>query len=304
MLFIAIGKRVTEYGVTEQRFFLIVLGGLLFGLAGYFIFSGRKKIKVIPISLFTVALLTLWGPWSAYNFSLRSQKSRAEKILEKNGLLTGNTTRRATATVSHEDESDLSSIFDYIIRNHGDAAIAEWFPQITITALGYNNCCSSSLKPRSQTAQALMEHLGLKYRRHNPRNLEFFVQSDISENPFSSRGYDNAILINLSPYQTWKKLPFKGKQLSIGVEEHNPKLIILENSKELVSISLAELIKNLRKVDRSADPTTEQFLPIDLLSIEGGNEQLKIKLVIRNLRGEFSDESPSIQYLEGIVFLK
>ena len=163
MLFIAIGKRTFEYGITEKRYFLFVIGLLLLGLSMYFIFSKKKNIKWIPVSLFFVTILSLWGPWSAYNISFKSQYGRAERLLENNGLLVGSTTKKSTISISEEVQKELSSIFDYLIKGHGYDRIKNWFPYEVTNVLLPNKHSDTSLKARQQNSAALMEHLGLRY---------------------------------------------------------------------------------------------------------------------------------------------
>jgi hypothetical protein len=56
MLAFAIYIRVKDYGITENRYFIMVLALWLFVNAIYFLLSTVKNIKVIPMSLFFVAL--------------------------------------------------------------------------------------------------------------------------------------------------------------------------------------------------------------------------------------------------------
>ena len=86
MLLAAIAKRVGQYGFTEQRYFLLVLALWLLGLALYYGITASRNIKLIPMTLCAVALLTTMGPWSAYAVSRRSQLNRLDGLLEKNGM--------------------------------------------------------------------------------------------------------------------------------------------------------------------------------------------------------------------------
>lgn len=89
VLFIAIGFRVADYGITINRYLVILLGIWLSLVALYFIFFG-DKIKFIPISLVLFLLLASYGPLSMFSVSQASQSNRLIKILETNGLLNEN----------------------------------------------------------------------------------------------------------------------------------------------------------------------------------------------------------------------
>src|SRR5665647_3558162 len=51
LLFLAVKRRISDYGITEQRYFILVLALWLLFIAIYFLFSKSKNIKLIPVSL-------------------------------------------------------------------------------------------------------------------------------------------------------------------------------------------------------------------------------------------------------------
>ena len=63
LLSISIFNRTVEYGITENRYFILVLALWLFSIATYFLNGGKENIKIIPISLAVLALLSSFGPW-------------------------------------------------------------------------------------------------------------------------------------------------------------------------------------------------------------------------------------------------
>ncbi|MBM3802789.1 MAG: DUF4153 domain-containing protein [Acidimicrobiia bacterium] len=70
LLLMAIWRRLSEYGLTEDRYFLLVLTLWMTGIAAYFSFGRQPSIKLIPVSLALVAMLTIAGPWGPYTLSL------------------------------------------------------------------------------------------------------------------------------------------------------------------------------------------------------------------------------------------
>ena len=51
VLFLSVWRRVSEYGVTESRYFGILAAFLLAGICLYFLASRTKNIKVLPVTL-------------------------------------------------------------------------------------------------------------------------------------------------------------------------------------------------------------------------------------------------------------
>ncbi len=76
LLYLAIFKRVNTYGITELRYYVLLLATWLLALNLYFVFSKIKSIKIIPVSLCILALFSTVGPWGAFQWSLRSQQRR------------------------------------------------------------------------------------------------------------------------------------------------------------------------------------------------------------------------------------
>ncbi|MBK9017383.1 MAG: DUF4153 domain-containing protein [Saprospiraceae bacterium] len=83
LLFVAIGRRMSDYGVTEARFVVAISGVWLLLMSVYFIFSKRDNIKFIPISLAFFSLVTVLGPFNAFKVSERSQVGRLEELWKR-----------------------------------------------------------------------------------------------------------------------------------------------------------------------------------------------------------------------------
>jgi len=111
LLFIAIGVRVEEYGITEPRYFIILLAVWLLGITLYFIINKSPRIQLIPITLFIVTLLATYGPQSATSLSKRSQQSRLLEYFPKKDKLAS---------------AEKVSIINYLVDYHGLTAIQKF----------------------------------------------------------------------------------------------------------------------------------------------------------------------------------
>ena len=83
LLAISIFKRVSDYGITESRYLLIALAFWLTFVTSYFLIRGKEQIRIIPISLFVVAVLITVGPWGIQYVSRVSQQNRLEEFIDK-----------------------------------------------------------------------------------------------------------------------------------------------------------------------------------------------------------------------------
>ena len=115
LVFIAIYRRISEYGVTELRYVVALLGVWLLGITLYYNLSKTKSIKVIPISLSIIVLLPiLTGPFNMFNASLSSQQKRFKQSLIDKSILVGDqlTPLDKESTISVANNTELSSKTD------------------------------------------------------------------------------------------------------------------------------------------------------------------------------------------------
>ena len=127
LLLLAIWRRVAEYGLTENRYIVIVLGCWLLYAALYFTFSRGKSIKVIPISLGILALAASVGPWGASSVSRVDQVGRLDELLTANRILADGKITPVKDTLPFDVTRQISSIVRYIVDVHGVEPLQPWF---------------------------------------------------------------------------------------------------------------------------------------------------------------------------------
>ncbi len=119
LLFVALGARVTYYGVTEYRYFLLALAVWLLFLNAYFLFRNGEDIRVIPMSLCLISLTAAYGPQSAFSVSERSQKERLVNILKKNkAILHNRVTRLDTSSLKEIDRTEITDKIEYLVKHY------------------------------------------------------------------------------------------------------------------------------------------------------------------------------------------
>lgn len=124
LLVLAITKRVTTYGITQHRYFLIVLAAWLTFLTVYFLGYKKATIKTIPVSLALAILLITYGPQSATSVSFRSQKNilvdlftQAKAVREEKLVPVDATTLKPRTAVR------MASALGYILKNYEFTAL-------------------------------------------------------------------------------------------------------------------------------------------------------------------------------------
>ena len=160
MLLLAVSKRIGQYGITEERYFLIVLTLWMLGVSLYYGITGSTNIKRIPETLLLVVLLSAVGPWSAYAVSERSQVARLVPILEANGMGRPGHLARPRNPVPEKDRAQISAVFRYLVQIHGIGAVARvvGIPEDSLQARGGEVARFDDLDAREA-----MRRIGLEY---------------------------------------------------------------------------------------------------------------------------------------------
>ncbi|RSK24772.1 DUF4153 domain-containing protein [Hymenobacter metallilatus] len=116
LLAVAIGTRIRAYGITEERYFVLVLAAWLLGMAVYFLVRRGQGIIWIPASLAVVAFLAAGGPWGAYAVAERSQLNQLREISARYGLLQAGKLDGAGERMPNLPDSvrkRISSVFEF-----------------------------------------------------------------------------------------------------------------------------------------------------------------------------------------------
>ena len=277
VLQLAIWRRVSEYGLTENRYLALGLGVWLAAMVVYFLASRTKNIKVIPASIGVLALLTSFGPWGAFQVSEKSQVGRLEQLLVKNHLLVDGRAQKAAAAIPAADAGQISSIVRYLRDVHGYARIQPWF--------------SESLK-RDSTGMGLIDQgpdlvvkaLGVEYVKEpifsggNYRELRADPDRIVN-----SAGYDHLLVAQRL------RLGLPGftdpnESIAYGIDSAMDMLTMraLEGSVTADSVQI-----RLRPL---ADSLLEQYgsiggggIPPEKMSVSASTQTMKLKVVLRRV---------------------
>ncbi len=112
--FLAIGERVNTYGVTEQRYMVVLSAVWLSVIIALFVFKKITSIKIIPALLAALFFLAAFGPWGAVGLSGTSQFRHLEKLLVQYEVLQEGKIVKTTKDISFEARKNISSKLDYL----------------------------------------------------------------------------------------------------------------------------------------------------------------------------------------------
>ncbi|MFQ5529905.1 MAG: DUF4153 domain-containing protein, partial [Gemmatimonadota bacterium] len=163
MLLVAVWKRIAQYGVTEPRYILVVLTLWLAAMAVLYGIARSQNIKLLPLTLCALAVVTFGGPWGAYSVSRSSQTARFSGLLERNGMMEEGRVVAASTEVSLEDRQELSGSLTYLLATHGTGHLVDLLgPDLAVTDSVGGLDAIRRWEARDRAA-AILRTLGIEY---------------------------------------------------------------------------------------------------------------------------------------------
>lgn len=284
MLLLAIWKRIDQYGITEKRYFLVVLSIWLAGIALFFILRRSRNIKVIPVTLCLVALVTLGGPWGAYTISLRSQAARLEGLLAANGMLEGGRAVAAASEIPFEDRKEMSAVVRYMVETHGTEALD---PLLGGPVAGIDTVARElgpgSVMGTEARAELILGSLDVAYvgrwaSRGGEESFHLSAGPDAGAIPISGLDYGlRGVGLEADSVE------IDGRAYVFEVDAERAVLAVLRDGEPLIDVPLAGLIGRALEFRRSAAGTPP--IPRDLLHVSAENDRARLSVFVRSVRG-------------------
>jgi hypothetical protein len=294
MLFTAVGQRINQYGVTEQRYFVSVLGLWIAGIALYFLINKKASIKAIPMTLFIITLATSMGPWGAYGVSRVSQMGRLRSLFVKAGIWNGTKTVKAVKEIAFEDRKQISSVLDYLVENHGVEPLQPWFD------LDLSQWKDERVRSRygySSVSNQICKSLGFDHVDRwgtEATGTYFNYLADPAEGVLSLKGYDWMVRFSDS-----KKFNLEGVAYSL---ENDGGIMTLKGAGEPgLVFDLSKMVAGLE--DPKAGIQKDK-VPADKMSQDASNGRWEGRLCLQNLQGTHQAKGVRITYLNGVLLLK
>jgi hypothetical protein len=277
MLFLAVWRRMSEYGLTEGRYLALALGVWLLFIVLYLLFGKSKSIKAIPASLAIVALISGVGPWSAFTLSEASQIGRLEQLLTQHAILVNGHVVQATGDVPFEDARQISSLLSYLHDFHGYGRIQRWF----IKSLRADTAAAADAW---QDPAAVSEIFGVPYVHSWQQTESGYVTFTASTNtPVDIAGYDK--MITRSYLRSNAAQMITAKALSIRFADSLNTLTISTSEDaalpDSVRIDLRQFISQLSSRSRAIDVGN---VPPEEMSITVEGKRIKARVFFSTIQ--------------------
>ena len=285
---VSISKRISQYGVTPSRYFVVLLAMWLIFCMVSSIFKAR--LSVILISLITVVYISVFTPVNNRRITLMSQNKRFEKILVKHGLLKdGKLVKKPE--LAKEKKYEVTDVLNYILGiNDRRNDIENLKP--------FGKAGGKPYKDREEFEKSLgIDTAWYQYSDFGSIGDSYFVTFGINENVLVNmyngieevKGYDYAIT-NLESYFTdnnnvkefFGKYPVKLSQEGIAVYDGK-----IEDNKELIKVNMPEIVDKIiknpeiqQRTNKRKDEIKDSVVPENILEFTGENEKVKYKVKV------------------------
>lgn len=276
VMFMAIAVRINAYGVTENRYFVVALGLWVLGVMLYYSLTKHFKNIVLPVSLALVALLTVFGPWSAYSVSTYSQNARFETLATEYNMVNGNTLQKPDREISLEDKKAIISILEYFERSHSLSAIRLLPPNFELqnmeTVFGFSREDIWAIPGRQKYF-----HLHTQVKSLEVRDYDHLLKSDNLRQESVAVG-----------------------PLTVKYSPEDLKLVVVRGDQELYARNLQIFAEQV--VERHGAISLE--LPVQDMTFVEENEILKIRFVFTGITGNDEASQITFENLEFYLLLK
>jgi len=111
----ALSQRIYQYGITEKRYYVLIL--IFWLLFCMILFIRKMNITGIFISLIACVVIAVYTPFSAKSVSNFSQKERLKRMLVKYGALKDGKISKITQKLADREGNQIHTIIVYISNN-------------------------------------------------------------------------------------------------------------------------------------------------------------------------------------------
>ncbi|UXP33470.1 DUF4153 domain-containing protein [Reichenbachiella agarivorans] len=319
LLFIAIYLRIGDYGITVNRYILVLLGIWLSIVTVYFI-SGRENIKFIPISLTLVLVITSFGPWGIFSWSERSQVNRLKKYLEENGILeNGKIINEITwipdstlnsSTGMHKPSyiqlpdsihNEIISIVQYLDDYHGFKQIRPWYKQNVDSLMSIHE---QNLTYTPDEGNKYLEIANLDPYYQYPNEYLYFHFSRNTKEWIDTKNYDKMLLVECSIYDNqscvsdYHENNTVNNQVIVNSDTTIPLKIVLET--DTLNISMTDLLLELMHKHEEK----QYNLPISTMMLDYQQDNHDLKIIFNQIRLNGDQESIQLNQLDFILLYR
>lgn len=288
LLFLAVYRRIADYGVTEQRYVMLLIGVWILVLAAIRLWQGGNfDLRVVPGLLALFLLAASFGPGGAIGFSVMSQTGQLQQILAAKGMLVDG---RFVALKADENSDPplgrsgarARSIVWYLNEHRSLGLLAPWFETASPNPFAEG-------KTPETTERDVILALGLRPNLSRTPGIAYFTH--YSDVPVAVATTGSNYVLGPIEFQHLGPVPAPIPSQSVAVEGlGNVELDLADNpltarvgTGDALSFNIVDAVK---EIYRRGWPRTTDQRPV---SLKGSGGALTGTLLIDNLNGAYEE---------------
>jgi len=303
LLFLAISVRINDYGVTESRYAIGLIGLWFLIVSLLAIFRPKQfHLKTAAVILSFLCLIASFGPWGMQKLSIQSQVKRFELLLKQHGLLKDGqalNAKRENIRVPSKAISSINSIANYLARmKNGRKLITPMFKGLIAqnqdqTRNSINNALNSGYQIMLLLGLEMFpEHTVLR-NENNTASFSYSSDKYFKTNALDISGFDTMqqglLMERYGPRKisTTAQACFNGNGVSAchTSQEIVDGVLTLSIDDEQILFNVAELVETMHKDD-------VYYLTKDKISLVSQEKlsesgKVKAKLILTEVRAIF-----------------
>ncbi|MDD4848597.1 MAG: DUF4153 domain-containing protein [Bacteroidales bacterium] len=309
LLFTGLFRRLSDYGLTINRYLLLLIACWLTIVDVLFIFKKIKNINTVLCSLSIICLLLTIGPWSIISFPRYYQTRQFEKTATEYQVLKAGKIVASPTPLTIEQNRIMTDFINYLVVNEDDChrnAFIEKYCDTSLlpikdtkrlAALIVNSMNNTIIDSNAFVDEAHgisdispMRFCSIKFPPKTYMIADYhYLFDSFFEKRNSNNNNSNIVLNNLTIEQHFD---FSTNELQFRFP--NSKTIVFQLNKPLQKMAVNQLINE-------EIPDSESFFYQE-------NEQFGIGIAIKSVEGNFSIQSSSFEakldFLSLHVFVK
>ncbi len=188
LLFVSIGLRVVQYGITENRYIILMLAFWLLGTSANGLVNKNQYIKSIPISLSVIVLFMGFMPFiNAFDVARWEQNRILHQLLTKNNIWNNGTLTPKTT----KDYEQITSILEYLNNRGKIKDIEKYLGKNKTELLVFEKDEPENIEKKNEMAKDLQK---LNYERLKKLKASFAINTNPNKQ-------DNGKYANVENYE-------------------------------------------------------------------------------------------------------
>lgn len=280
MMFVSIGIRMNQYGITENRYFVVLLGLWVLGIMLYYALAKKTKNIIIPITLSLTILIAILGPLSSFSFAINSQNNRFEEILLENNMLVDGTIV-ANSSISSQSKKEITNIIHYFE--------------------SYHRFKDLKSLPENFTVSNMESVFGFAYNPYDYYQDQYFYHNLNTSGGLALDIANYDYYINIS---TWNEQIISAKDLDIKYNRNSNELTINQGEEVLLSQNVLDYVLDIYKNSDIEVMKEGMTSSVDDMSVEIENEKIKARLIFTSISGQVKEDGIILESADMILLLK